>query len=1001
MKVILFSVVLLYVVYFCYCQQGTLIPLTNAEKQQLVDIHNQLRSEVNAVNMPNVVYVNGLEIWANWSQNCIFDHTTQTKRSNVAGFSYVGENLAASSVLSPLDLFAGVWGDEKKQYVYRPISAANFAPTAHYTQQIWANTIAIGCARINCTGVKNSSGNNFILACNYGPGGNFPNQYPYQQCNASNGCPLLSGSPGATPLTQASGSASISASRPASNSGSISVSNSVSNSRAPSTTSSATPTTTRSITANPSTSPSTTNTASAAARSATSTNTLTATNSISLSSSKSASNLPSVTSSISASGTVSLSNRASTSNAASLSSAASVSNAASVTASPSPQPSCVPATCGTNSCGTLPTGCNGGSVQCGNCPNGTCINNQCSACTPSTTCGYKNCGQVYDSTCQVLQNCGTCTGNRTCQNGYCLATSACPSSCASLGYQCGSVVPQNCTMVLFCGLCPSGSSCLTGQCVSTACSTNCSRPNYSCQNGTCVCNPGYNDKQDGNGCTPSLTVPYGFTEIDVNNRFITPVNWVLSANAVTGNPQLDVLNNTNGQNVTNGGPTYRLSWDNAAQFSSLTRTTFQADIEFNAGNAVGLGLRLGQGAGRETDAIQWTLRIISPNVVGLTWEVVWRNVLYSFRDNMFNPNTNTSWVGFNGGRSSFHTVKFVSQNTQIAGVMYQVSQIYVDGVALDNPETVRPYDMLGGAYLYTFGPTPAFKNLALFTAQTVYVSVQNCISASQLADMVSGALNVTITNINVTSTNDGAGRCTQQAGSYTAQASGAQNKRQAGPVVVPAIAPQFSTTFLVELSSDVVVAQSLVSKFMELGLSWNPVFAQTGGILSIEPAPIPDLTAELGIVNPIDLETYVPGVPVAPPAVPFVAPAAAAGGLTAGAKAGIVIGSVVGGVAILAALVVAAVVAGVVIKSKITRSKIVVEPVSDTEMGTVTSAAVIEEQQPKVAEETSAEPRKKISGVNVFDLDPSRHQSITGRLEGRSAYKHVSSVFDSSSTNSL
>lgn len=518
-------------------------------------------------------------------------------------------------------------------------------------------------------------------------------------------------------------------------------------------------------------------------------------------------------------------------------------------------------------------------------------------------------------------------------------------------------MPENCTTSIYCGFCPAGQNCYIGSCVTTSCTTSCP-PNAVCTNGNCQCLTGYNNKQDGNGCTPALTIPYGFTEITTNNSFVIPENWALTTDALTGAPQIDVVNSTTAVN----GPTYRLSWDNASQYSSLSKTTLAADVRFNAGNAIGLGLRLGQGVGRETDGIQWALNIVSPGVVAVEWQAIFNNVLYSLRNNMYDPDARGTWNGANGGRGEFHNVKLEMSMTSINGKMYQVSRIFIDGVPLDEPETVRPYDLLGGAYLYTVGLSSSFKNLALYTSSTVYVSVQNCISAAALSNMINGALNVTVQNIAVRNISDSTGRCAEQAGNFTTTRRNAL--RQAAVL---------GTSFVVEFASDVVVSQSLVSKFSQLALSWNPMFAETGGVLSVEYAPVTENSAELGVVNTIDLDSLAAGEPLTPV---VVVPGTAGTGLSGGETAGVVVGSVVGGAALIGLLVIVGVVGVMVFRMRRKEKNVVVEEkVVDAESGAV--------EMKEVSVENLRGSKPKGAGMNVFEFDPKRRQSITSRMEGR------------------
>jgi len=856
-------------------QSGRLIPLTTQEKQIITRQHNNLRAATGARNMPPLVYLPSLELWANYSNNCRFAHTNQDFRSNKAGYSYIGENLAWASVLVPVLTHISGWGGELAIWTYGPINIRNFEQTGHYTQQVWATSQSLGCVRVNCTGTGDGG---FVLACHYGPGGNYLNQFPYQLCNTSN-CAIPSATPGGSPLgSPVSFSATV------------------------------TPRYTRTASRSRA-APSTTSTATAS---------------------------PSI----------------------------------------SPSPSCVPVRCSSTSCGTFSNGC-GGSINCGSCSGtSSCINNVCKACTPTTTCSNKNCGTVYDSTCQTTQTCGSgnCPSGQTCQNNVCTANPSCSQTCSSLGYTCGTITPAGCSVSISCGSCRSGSSCSGGKCVSTVCNPSCGADSY-CSSGVCECNPGYSDKADGNGCTPMDTSPMGFSEVNNQNQFINPVSYALTANN-TGSPALNLIANDT-------STVFRLSWNNAPMYSSLTRTTFSADMQFNSGRNLGLGLRLGQGPNRETDGIQWTLNLASPSSsnVGLTWNLVWYNSILDYGDQGTLP--------WSGGSSSWHQVKLSCYTTLINGVNWQVSQLSIDGNTLPS-QTVRPFDLIGGAYLYALGGRPSFKNLMLLTSSTVMVTIQKCLSSTDLANLIRNALGSSISNLRVTNVTDQYGRCASQQANFTS------NKRQA------AAGGEIGTVFTVELSSDTVVSEALVSKLTELGLSFSDAFAATGGIVSIVPAPFPDLTEQLGIVNPVDLSTLtltpVDPVPVTPDTT------TAGGGLTGAQKIGVIIGSVLGGALVLAAVVTLIVFLVVVIRNVVSSrmapksldiqtrpapyntyyhtekaTDVVTNPAADIE----TPGYIQDEPHSARVIVPQDEEEPAVKGVDLYELNSNKRASLTMRLDGR------------------
>jgi len=469
-------------------------------------------------------------------------------------------------------------------------------------------------------------------------------------------------------------------------------------------------------------------------------------------------------------------------------------------------------------------------------------------------------------------------------------------------------------------------------------------------------------------CGPIDTSPTDFSEIDTSDQFVTPSNWVVSSNS-SGAPLLGLIGADS--------VLYRLAWNSAPKYSSLSKTIFSAFMQFNTGRTLGLGVRLGQGTNRETDGIQWVLTLPSEssNTVSASWNLVWYNSLLNYGEKGTLP--------WQGGSSAWHNVKITSTSTTIDNVQYQVTQIDVDGTSLPT-QTVRPFDMIGGAYLYAIGGTPFFRNLMLVTSSTVLVSIQNCLSASQLQTLIQTALKASIADIKVSNVTDRNGLCVAQNGNFNSNSN--KKKKQIAEVV--------GNGFTVEISSTVVSSEALVSQFMELGLSWSSVFAPTGGILSITPAPFADLRNELGISNLINLEDLDqilnPGVK----------------GMSNGEIAGIVVGSVVGAVILVGVL--GLVVAGIVVvmrKRKGWKSGGVVErnsmldiqtkPVEDNECvlntpgrgakpeGVVVGEREVEDVDLDEAGEDEDDLEQGRRGVNVFDMNRDRSGSLTYRMEGR------------------
>lgn len=108
-----------------------------------------------------------------WTDACTFGHSGTPGR---------GENIFASSGVpaTPASSVAA-WDSESTLYTYGTIPSPNQNDIGHYTQLVWANTTAVGCAITTCSINSPFGGNapwNFV-ACQYSPPGNFTGQFPY------------------------------------------------------------------------------------------------------------------------------------------------------------------------------------------------------------------------------------------------------------------------------------------------------------------------------------------------------------------------------------------------------------------------------------------------------------------------------------------------------------------------------------------------------------------------------------------------------------------------------------------------------------------------------------------------------------------------------------------------------------------------------------------------------------------------------------------------------
>ncbi|XP_012937597.1 serotriflin [Aplysia californica] len=153
---------------------------TEAEKKEIVDLHNQLRARVQppATNMLKLSWDDELAMLAQkWAEACDKEDGElhhDTYRSIPGRFS-VGQNL----MMGGKNFKGGIngWYIEHKDYTYgEKTGPAEFARAliGHYTQLAWARTYKIGCGAADCDGRS-------FFVCNYGPAGNIvPFKGPYE-----------------------------------------------------------------------------------------------------------------------------------------------------------------------------------------------------------------------------------------------------------------------------------------------------------------------------------------------------------------------------------------------------------------------------------------------------------------------------------------------------------------------------------------------------------------------------------------------------------------------------------------------------------------------------------------------------------------------------------------------------------------------------------------------------------------------------------------------------
>ena len=108
-----------------------------------------------------------------WAANCTFSHNPSR--------GPLGENIYAGTATSSGTAVVTSWASEAADYTLATNTCAAGKECGHYTQLVWRNTTALGCAQQLCTANSPFGGSapwSFVV-CDYSPPGNVLGETPY------------------------------------------------------------------------------------------------------------------------------------------------------------------------------------------------------------------------------------------------------------------------------------------------------------------------------------------------------------------------------------------------------------------------------------------------------------------------------------------------------------------------------------------------------------------------------------------------------------------------------------------------------------------------------------------------------------------------------------------------------------------------------------------------------------------------------------------------------
>ncbi|XP_061185018.1 cysteine-rich venom protein Mr30-like [Saccostrea echinata] len=156
--------------------------VSEAEKKEIVDVHNLLRSQVDppARDMMKMSWDDDVALVAQkWAENCVLNHDGNYQRRIPGRFSS-GQNLAWGGGRMTWNTTVYLWHSEVSKFTF---GGPNTAEIGHYTQVVWSSSIKVGCGYAYC---QTNAVHYYV--CNYSPAGNSNRDLPYKNGTSCGDC---------------------------------------------------------------------------------------------------------------------------------------------------------------------------------------------------------------------------------------------------------------------------------------------------------------------------------------------------------------------------------------------------------------------------------------------------------------------------------------------------------------------------------------------------------------------------------------------------------------------------------------------------------------------------------------------------------------------------------------------------------------------------------------------------------------------------------------------